>query len=131
MHLHLVIKHSPEPVYLAKRTYCIPAGQESLRTGLRNFVTRLADPLMLCFWLALSRFQVNTHQAFITFPQVVPRSSAALPGLFCTCRAAATDACSNTPLTLEPQRSARWTVDALTGWTVQGMENLWPRSSAI
>lgn len=86
-------------------------------------LTWLADPLALCFCLTLSRFLVHTHQAFITLPQVVPCSSAALSGFFCTCRAAAADACSYTTLTLEPQCSSWRTVDALTGWTVQGLES--------
>lgn len=86
---------------------------------------------MLCTWLALSRFLVHTHQAFITLPQVVPCSSTALPNLFCTCRAAAADARSHTPLTLEPQRPSRRAVDALAGWTVQGLEHLRSRTSAL
>lgn len=97
---------------------------------LTQIVTWLADPLVLCIWIARSSFLVHTHQSFITLPQVVPSPSTALPSLFCTCRAAAADACSNTPFTLEPQCSARWTMDALARWTMQGLENLRSGSGA-
>lgn len=67
---------------------------------------------------------MNADQPFITLPQIIPSPSTVFPCQFSTDRTATTNPSGDATPTLELQRPTWGTVDAFTGRTVQGLEDL-------